>query len=419
MSWIGSFMRVELINTGTEIIQGYRNNTHLPFLARELFFLGEKFTLQIAAADSKDLVEIIRRSFYRSTLTIVTGGLGPTSDDVTKEAVSEALGIPLIGNEELSRKIRSFYDAAGITVPDWAIQKQSLCLENALLLDNEHGSACGSIIEKEGRFLIMLPGPPHELEPMWKKHVVPWWRSRFDIKKAYRLIGKIVGIAESLIQEKVEEKLKKIGVDEIGYCESPGEVSIRLSFQEQEKATKIMQLLTETFGSDLYALEDKELEEVVIENAVAKKLKIATAESCTGGLISNRLTNVPGSSAAFIYGWVTYSNEAKVSQLKVNKSLIDSVGAVSKEVAEAMAQGALETSGADIALAVTGIAGPQGGSPEKPVGLVWIAISRKGMVPVAYKRFFPSDRITFKRLVSQFGIDLLRRIILDKDLPKC
>ncbi|QSR88628.1 CinA family nicotinamide mononucleotide deamidase-related protein [Methylacidiphilum caldifontis] len=412
-------MRIELINTGTEILQGQKTNTHLAFLAHELFLLGEKLTLQIAARDSKDLVEIIREAFYRSQLTIVTGGLGPTSDDMTREAVAEALRMPLIFHPQLFQKVKSFYDGAGIAAPSWAIQKQSLFLEGSLILENDHGSAAGSIIEKEGRLLIMLPGPPRELEPMWKNHVVPWWKSRFELRKPFTTICKIVGLAESVIQQRVESKLKSLGVEEIGYCESPGEVALRLLFKDKEILTKARDLMTETFGSDLYALEDKSLEEVVIEKATSKKVKIATAESCTGGLISSRLTDVPGSSATFIYGWVTYSNEAKITQLKVDKSLISSVGAVSKEVAEAMASGALEISGADLSLAVTGIAGPQGGSPEKPVGLVWVAIQRKGSKPIAYERFFPSDRLTFKRLVSQFGIDLLRRMITGKDLPKC
>ncbi|KIE59221.1 damage-inducible protein CinA [Methylacidiphilum kamchatkense Kam1] len=412
-------MRIELINTGTEIILGYKPNTHLEFLANQLFFLDGKIALQQTVGDGDELKEVIKTSFYRSTVTIVTGGLGPTSDDLTREAAAAALNLPLVFYPEVSKKVKSQYEAQGIQAPEWAVQKQSFFPENSLILENPYGTACGAIIEKEGHYLILLPGPPRELEPMWKKSVIPWWKTHFHSEKTNRLVCRIIGVPESVIQEKIESKLKLAGIEEIGYCESPGEVSLRLLFKDPAATEKIAQLLIEAFGDDLYTLEDQTLEEVVIKNAAAKNLKVATAESCTGGLISNRLTDVPGSSAVFTHGWVTYSNEAKISQLKVNSHLFSSVGAVSREVAEAMALGALEASGADLSLAVTGIAGPQGGTPEKPVGLVWLAIGRKGKPIRSYERFFPSDRLTFKRLVSQFGIDLLRRSILDKNLPKC
>lgn len=406
-------MRVEILNTGSELLLGHVVNTHLSWLGRELFSLGLRIERQVTVPDGSVIREALAQALERSDLVVVTGGLGPTSDDVTREAAAELLNRPLLPDASVRAELDAFFARLGKT-PTENNFRQALVPQGAVVLPNPNGTAPGLVLEEKGKIVVLLPGPPRELKPMWTDAFVPWLRGRVNGPALRERCWTIVGIGESRVAATIEEEVLKIAAFEVGYCARPGEVDFRLiaSGQNIPLLDEASDLVRAKFG-DAIATEDHEsLEACVVRLASEKKLTIATAESCTGGLIAHRLTNVPGSSAVFGYGWVTYANEAKISQLGVTAPLFadDGPGAVSQETALAMADGARQQAGADLAVAVTGIAGPDGGTPEKPVGTVWIALSDANGTE-AEQRLFSRDRETFKAMASQAALDLLRRAL--------
>jgi nicotinamide-nucleotide amidase len=405
-------MRVEIINTGTELLLGRVTNTHLGFLAQSLFGLGLRVERQVTVPDGVAIAEALDEAMARAELIIVTGGLGPTSDDITRDATAEAFGRKLIFHQEILDGIAVKFAARKLTINDLQ-RPQAMVPEGGVVLDNPRGTAPGLIIENDKTVAVLLPGPPGELRPMWTNEALPWLRKKFagQLPPTYERTLRILGIGETRVQMLVEDDVKALGQIEVGYCARPGEVDLRLIAANEKLAEQAAVLAREKLGNEVYAEGIEMMEEVVVRLSRAAGKTIATAESCTGGLVANRITNVSGSSEIFRYGWVTYANEAKTVELGVPTELLEKHGAVSAEVAMAMAKGALRCSGADIAIAITGIAGPMGGTPEKPVGLVYFGLATKDGKIQALERTLSKVRETFKYMASQIALDLIRKTL--------
>ena len=407
-------MRAALINTGTELLLGDVQDAHLAFIAREIFPLGLKIEERRTVPDSETIRHTLTELFPRCEILFVTGGLGPTTDDITREMVTESLGLELRQDPELLSSLKQRLRIRGIK---WAagIARQSDVPAGAKVLPNENGSAPGFYLKTNinpripSPHVFVLPGPPRELQPMFRKYAMPILRSLVPPsalleRRQYR----IAGVGESLVEEAIGEKILAIPGIELGYCARPGEVEVRII----GKAKAIEQgnaIIKSTLGVSIFSTVDETLEEVVVKLLTKRNQTLATAESCTGGLLANRVTNVPGASKIFLAGYVCYANRAKTEMLDVDPKLIEAHGAVSEPVARALAEQARAGAGSDYALATTGIAGPTGGSPEKPVGTVYVALALAESETTAKKFFFPTDRETFKQLTSQAALDLLRR----------
>jgi nicotinamide-nucleotide amidase len=407
-------MRVEIINTGTELLLGRVSNTHLEFLAQSLLGLGLRVDRQVTVPDGVAIAEALDEAMQRADLILITGGLGPTSDDITREAAAEAFGRKLIFNREILDGIAVKFAERKIALNEDQQRPQAMVLEGGVVLDNPRGTAPGQIVANDKTVAVLLPGPPGELCPMWTNEALPWLRRKFaDQWPPFQEITlRILGIGETRVQALVENEVKALGPIEVGYCARPGEVDLRLIAPDESLLKKAADFARGKLGDVIYAEGIETMEEVVVRLARAAGKTVATAESCTGGLVASRITNVSGSSEMFRYGWVTYANEAKTRELGVPSALLEKHGAVSPEIAQAMAEGALRESGADVAVAVTGIAGPNGGTPEKPVGLVYLAVATKDGHRRVVERHLSRGRTTFKAMASQVALDLVRRCLL-------
>jgi nicotinamide-nucleotide amidase len=405
-------MRVEVINTGTELLLGQVTNTHLGFLAQSLFGLGLRIERQVTVPDGVAIAEALTDAMTRAELIVVTGGLGPTSDDVTREAAAEAFGLELIFHPDILDGIAAKFAARKFLMNELQ-RAQAMVPLGGVVLENAFGTAPGLIVHNDRTVAVLLPGPPSELRPMWDNQALPWLREHFAARLApmHEVILRILGIGETRVQLEVEKEILALGPVEIGYCARPGEVDLRLIAPSEDLVQKAAALAREKLGEYIYAEGAETLEQVVVRLARASGRTIATAESCTGGLVAGRITNVPGSSAVFRYGWVTYANEAKTAELGVPAELITKHGAVSAEVAQAMAEGALRAGEAHVAVAVTGIAGPDGGTEEKPVGLVWFGVARRGGKTETVQRNLSPVRATFRAMAAQIALDLVRRAL--------
>jgi nicotinamide-nucleotide amidase len=405
-------MRVEVINTGTELLLGQVTNTHFEFLAQSLFGLGLRVERQVMVPDGAAITEALKEAMTWAELIIVTGGLGPTSDDITREAASEAFGKKLIFHQEILDGIAAKFARRKFTMNDLQ-RAQAMVPEGGVVLDNANGTAPGLIVENERTVAVLLPGPPRELRPMWDQEALPWLRKRFAdrLPPVHEVTLRILGLGETAVQIQVEDEVKALGPVEIGYCARPGEVDLRFIAADETLARRAGDLARAKLADAIYAEGSETMEQVVVRLARTAGKTVATAESCTGGLVAARITDVPNSSEIFRYGWVTYANEAKITELGVTPALLEKHGAVSAEVARAMAEGALRGSGADLAVAVTGIAGPGGGSEEKPVGLVYFALAARGGAAHAVQRNLSPTRAIFKYMASQIALDLVRRAL--------
>ncbi len=410
-------MKVEVLNTGTELLLGSVTNTHLPFFAQGLFRLGLRITRQVALPDGEGIAEGVREAAARAEVVLVTGGLGPTTDDVTREAVAALLGLPLESDPEVMAALEARYAARGVPMGP-RIGRQAEKPHGALVLPNAHGTAPGLyLVCKAGQLaphpvhLFLLPGPPRELYPMFEISVVPLLEkiAPRGEKEGYRLY-QFVGIGESNVEEAVGETLLAIEGLELGYCARPGEVDVRC-IGRQAALEAAHAVITAALGDRLVSTDGRSLETTVVETLLEREETLATAESCTGGLVAHRVTNIPGASRTFLAGYVTYSNEAKSLDLGVNPLDIEAHGAVSRETAAAMAQGALRRTGADWAVATTGIAGPGGGTQEKPVGTLYLAVAHRGGSTHVEHHQFRRDRESFKAVASGAALDLLRRAL--------
>jgi len=406
-------MRLEILNTGTELMLGNTVNTHAAWLGRELFQLGLRIARQTTVPDGEAIREVIGESAARADVLIVTGGLGPTSDDLTKEIAAEVLGLELITDVAARRSLEEFFAVRGRPMAE-ANRKQALVPAGAEVLANPNGTAPGIHIPPRltGRAhgaVFLLPGPPRELYPMFHAEVVPRLRALAGaaaVPAAMEL--KFTGIGESDFHQGIDARLAQVPGLEYGYCAAIGEVALRL-IGPPAALVRGRAIAMERFTPCLISDDGASLEEVVVRLLTEQRRVIATAESCTGGLIAHRITNVPGASAVFTHGFVTYSNIAKRGLLGVSAAALAARGAVSEAVACQMAAGALRVSGADIAVAVTGIAGPAGGTPEKPPGTAWIGLATRDDAATASRVYHPRNRHDFKLAVSQAALDAVRR----------
>lgn len=408
-------MHIEIINTGTELLLGNVQNTHGAWLGRELFRLGLRVARQITIPDGAVIESTLGESVRRSDAVIVTGGLGPTSDDITREATAAVLGCELIEDEAALRSLENFF-AIRKKVMAPTNRKQAQAPVGADVLPNGNGTAPGIYVPPRlnpvrSCAIFLLPGPPRELYPMFHAEVEPRLRALAGVAADRGMLElKFTGVGESDFHQAIDHKLAAIEGMEYGYCARISEVDLRLigsaAAVAQGRAVAVA-----AFGGYLISEDGTSLESVVIGMLRKARLTLATAESCTGGLVASRLTDVPGASEVFTHGFVTYANRAKSEQLGVKESDLQQHGAVSEEVARQMAEGALRVTAVDVAVSVTGIAGPTGGTPEKPVGTAWLALARKGHDTVTEKVFHLRDRNGFKKAVSQSVLDLIRRHI--------
>jgi nicotinamide-nucleotide amidase len=409
-------MRAVLLNTGTELLAGDVHDTHLAFIAREIFSLGLRIEERRTVGDGAVIGEALKELFPHGDVIFVTGGLGPTSDDITRDIAAELLGLKLKENAELLASLKERLRVRGIK---WvsSIARQAQVPEGAQILPNENGSASGLYLKANinsrtpSPHIFLLPGPPRELQPMFREHAMSILRSIVrDPAQIERRFYKIAVMGESVIEEKIGEKILAIPDVELGYCARPGEVDVRI-VGERKSLDQANEIVRAELGDVVFTASDKTLEQVLVELLTRKKLTLAVAESCTGGLLANRITNVPGSSAVLLAGYVCYANEAKIDILGVDAQLIEKHGAVSEEIARTMAEGARKRARSTYALATTGIAGPSGGTTEKPVGTVYVALADANETKVQ-RLFFPSDRETFKQLVAQVAFEMLRRKLI-------
>jgi nicotinamide-nucleotide amidase len=406
-------MRVALLNTGTELLAGDVQDTHLAFIAREIFAIGLRIAERRTVGDGAVITETLKELFPRAEIIFVTGGLGPTSDDITRDVTAELLGLKLEENAQLFASLKERLRERGIKWVD-SIARQAQVPRGAQILPNANGSASGLYLRANmnskisSPHIFLLPGPPRELQPMFREHAMSILRSIVKgPPPVERRFYKIAVMGESVIEEKIGKKVLAIPGIELGYCARPGEVDLRI-IGEQSELEQADKIIRAELGNLNYTDDDRALEEVLVKLLTEKNQTLATAESCTGGLLANRITNVGGSSKVLLAGYVTYANEAKIDMLEVDPKMLEQHGAVSEEVARAMADGARKRARSTYALATTGIAGPDGGSKEKPVGTVYVALAAEKETKVR-KLFFPSDRETFKQLVAQFGFEMLRR----------
>jgi len=412
-------VNIQIINTGSELMLGRVLNTHQQWLCRQLADRGYQVTRQVAIDDTGVAIQqAVREALAVADLMIVTGGLGPTSDDRTRDLIAQLLGRPLLEDPAVVAHIDGFFSGRQRPMPA-STRVQALVPEGAMVLANAHGTAPGLVMDatRAGRaasLLIMLPGPPRELRPMFADQVVPLILKRFPLETTFvcRTL-KTTGLGESMVEEKIAPRLQALteaGLD-LGYCARNGEVDVRFvarghaagaSVAEAERITRGL------LGDAIFGSEDERLEDVVVGLLRERRETVALAESCTGGFIANRLTNVPGASAVLLGGLVTYSNEAKEKLIGVQAATLAAHGAVSEATVREMAEGVRRLLGATYGVAVTGIAGPGGGTLEKPAGTVWIGVATATRT-ISLRQFNAYDRETFKYVTSQQALDILRR----------
>ena len=403
-----------MINTGTELLLGKVVNTHIGFFGQELFKLGLRIQRQLTIPDGEDIKDALISAFPRSDVILITGGLGPTSDDVTRDVVAGLLGLRLGLREEVLEQVNAFFKSRGL-VPNRSNDRQAMVPDGAEVLANPHGTAPGLYLPAGANspHLFLLPGPPRELKPMFKNLVFP---RIADLREDGKPPGvwhnfRIYGVGESFIAGELDPLFETDESVELGYCARLGEVDVRL-IGESDAVEKAAEQVRRKYRGYIVAESEDPMEKVLVDLLTERGETIATAESCTGGEIASTITNVPGSSKVLLSGFVTYSNEAKATVLGVNPELIREHGAVSGPVVEQMVEGCLQVSGADNAVAVSGIAGPGGGSEEKPVGTVYLGIASRSGDTFVKRYFSPSDRKSFKLRTTRLAMDLIRRRLL-------
>jgi len=410
-------MVVELISVGTEILLGSIVNTNAAYLAGKCADLGLSCYYQTVVGDNDArLRETLQKALERSDIVILSGGLGPTQDDLTKEVTSQVLGLELTEDAHTKELIRDYMETRGLKVTEnnW---KQALAPAGARIVDNENGTAPGLIIEKNGKHVILLPGPPNELKPMFEKDIFPYL-NELAPGVIYSRVVKVCGVGESIAETMIQDLIDAQKNPTIATYAKTGEVHIRVTAKaEDEKEAKklvkpVVKELKVRFGNHIYTTDtDVTLEKSVVDLLEANHMTISAAESCTGGLLSARLINVAGASEVFKSGYITYSNKTKRKLIGVKRGTLEKHGAVSEAVAKEMAKGAAVLSKADVTVSVTGIAGPDGGSEDKPVGLVYIACQVRGEVIV--KEFhFKGDRNKIREASVAAALDLIRECVL-------
>jgi nicotinamide-nucleotide amidase len=410
-------MRAELLAVGSELLSGQRYDTNTLWLTERLLEAGVTVAARLTVADEPALLEsAFRTALARADLVIATGGLGPTEDDLTREAAAAALGRGLVRDQEVLRALEARF-ARYLRTMAKTNEKQADVIAGAAVLPNGRGTAPGQRLEQDGRILVLLPGPPEEMKPMFEEQVLPDLRRRTGAAVLRMRVLKIACTPESEVDEAAAPVYRTYTNPRTTILGAPGQVELHLVAEaatEAEAETRLAGLaagLVACLPSRVFSEDGRELPEVVGGLLRDRGLRLAAAESCTGGLLTARLTDVPGSSAYVERGFVTYSNEAKVTELGVDERLLAAHGAVSEEVAAAMAAGARRAAAAEVGIGITGIAGPDGGTPEKPVGLVYVALDGAAGTRVR-KATFPGERKRVRFQATQLALEMTRRGLL-------
>lgn len=412
-------MKAEIITVGTEILLGYILNTNCRYLSRELAAMGIEMYYQITVGDNEErLLKTLEESLNRSDIVICTGGLGPTEDDITKEVCAKYFGYELeLHKPSLDAMIERFKHMN--RVPTKNNEKQAYFPKEAYILKNDNGTAPGCIMEKEGKMIVVLPGPPKEMESMFENYVKPYLSKLTDDVIESEVL-RIIGVGESKVENDILDIIDSQTNPTIATYAKGYECTLRITAKAKsvEEAKELIKPISDEmkrrFGQSLYATGETSIEEVVAKMLVENNLKIAVAESCTGGMVSASLINYPGISSVFMEGCVTYSNEAKMKSLGVKKETLDVYGAVSDNCAKEMASGVAARYNTNVGIATTGIAGPGGGTDEKPVGLVYFGIYINGKV-ITKKYVFNGDRQGIRERATRTILNDLRLELLNME----
>ena len=406
-------MKAEIIAVGTELLMGEILNSNSRDIARELYNLGIDVYHQSVVGDNLNRVsKELETAFERADLVITTGGLGPTRDDLTKEAAAHFLKRDMILDEESIKHLEDFFGSRGLPLNE-GNKRQAYFPEGAKIIPNENGTAPACIIEFDEKVLVILPGPPREVIPLMEKYIIPYLEKRTG-KVFISDIINISGIGEGHMEEKIMDIIEAQENPTVApYAKEHGlTLRVTASARTEQEARSLLEpvvkKICDRLGMDVYAIGDTTLEAVVASLLIEQNLSISVAESCSGGLLAGRLINYPGISKVFKEGFITYSNESKINTLGVDYKILSKYGAVSEEVAKQMAKGAADRAKSDVALSITGIAGPDGGTDEKPVGLVYIGLYLLGEVKVMKMDSWGSRDNVRRRAVSQ-ALDMLRR----------
>ena len=414
-------MIAEIIAVGSEMLTPHRQDTNSLFLTGRLNELGISVAFKTVVGDNRDqLTGAARTAISRSDITIFMGGLGPTEDDLTRECVAAALGIELKRDHNIVTAMYKRFAERRIQMPENNAQQADV-LEGAVVLHNSRGTAPGQWLEIEfegkQRIVVLLPGPPHELHSLWDKECMDRLRAKAPPAAIATRVLKTAMLPESAADQRVAPIYKKYPEVETTVLAGQGQVEFHLRAtgatleQAQAMVDRLAGELEEELGDAVFSSTGESLEEIVGYYLQMRNAKLAVAESCTGGMIAERITSVPGSSRYFLGGVVVYSNDLKTLFADIPPLMIEAHGAVSKEVALALAENIRDICNADIGLGITGIAGPGGGTEEKPVGLVYIAVTN-GQKHEVVERRFPGDRERIRRWASQQGLDLVRKIMM-------
>ncbi len=412
-------MNAEILCVGTELLLGDIINTNAPYIARGLAAIGINVFRQSVVGDNPErLKEALRLALRENDCVITTGGLGPTYDDLTKETMAELFGIKMELNQEALDRIQMFFDKIGREMTD-NNKKQAWMPQGAVVFYNENGTAPGLAVEKDGKRVVLLPGPPREMEPMFTQQVIPYLSGLSDRVLVSSNI-RIFGVGESGVEQRLREMMLHRTNPTIAPYAKDGEVLLRVtaSGRNREEAKQLIQPVVDEIASiypeEIYGIDVDSLQEAAVQALMEKGMVLATAESCTGGLISKRITEIPGASQVFTCGVCSYANEIKESVLFVKHETLEKFGAVSSQTAMEMAEGVRKASGADIGVSTTGIAGPDGGTPEKPVGLVYVGISSDAFSHVLclhLSRGYREEREYIRYVASSHALHLVLKAV--------
>lgn len=412
-------MQAEILFTGTELLLGEVHNTHAQYLGRELAELGIEVTRHTAVGDNREtLGTAMQDALSRTDLLLVTGGLGPTEDDLTAETAAALLGLDMVVDPGTMRKLEELFARRRVPMPS-SMKKQALVPRGAAILPNPAGTAPGLVLQSGPKTIIMLPGPPRELKAVFDKHVRQLLRQLAPGGVVmHTTVLKLAGLSESQVQDRLQE-LHAPGNPVISYVALPGEVHVRVTArtgnegESRRLAGEMAARVESILGDHLFGRDEELLEETVGMLLAARGLTVSAAESCTGGQVMKRLTDVAGSSRYFVGGVVSYSNELKINLLGVPAEVLERHGAVSEQTAGEMAGGVRRVTGSAIGIGITGIAGPEGGSPEKPVGLVYIALD-DGEKTFCHRHIFPGPRTGVRAGAVNCALNMLRRYLMGR-----
>jgi nicotinamide-nucleotide amidase len=418
-------MKAEIIAVGSELLTPDRLDTNSLYLTEELNAIGIEVLRKTIVGDNRELLsEAFRDALNRVPLIITSGGLGPTEDDLTRETLADLLGRKLRKNDEVLRHIEGRFRALGREMPPVNV-RQAMVPEGAEILENPRGTAPGLWLEDAGRSIVLLPGPPRELKPLFREQVLPRLHKRVSEVRMFHREIRVTGLGESHVEQRIVGIYKRFPEVNTTVLAAPGEtqVHLRMWTNDAERAKKTLDEIVQGFeialADRIFSKDGASMEEVIARELTMHNATISAAESCTGGLLAQRLTSIAGSSSYFLGGVVCYSNELKTAWAGVPAELIEAKGAVSSEVAVALADGIRRRVGSTFGVGITGIAGPGGGSEEKPVGTVHIALSQAGGVKERGVRF-PGDREGIRWQASQLALDMVRIHFLynGKEPPK-